>query len=98
MFSGARSRGQHWTWAGVRIDEALRWADRSQSTLLPEGLDDRVDGSNPVRVVDAFVDALNVYGEDILACEQTGITVTLPEPTTSGAKSEGRFGKQHLSI
>jgi len=33
-------------------------------------------------------------GEEILACEQTGITVTLPKPMTSGAKSEGRFGKQ----
>ena len=31
---------------------------------------------------------------EILACEQAGITVTLPKPMTSGAKSEGRFGKQ----
>jgi len=30
-------------------------ADRSQSTLLPESLDDWVDESNPVRVIDAFV-------------------------------------------
>ena len=29
-------------------------------TLLPESLDDWVDESNPVRVIDAFVDALNV--------------------------------------
>ena len=35
-------------------------ADRSQSTLLPESLDDWVDESNPVRVIDAFVEALNV--------------------------------------
>src|SRR6516162_7590965 len=35
-------------------------ADRSQSTLLPESLDDWVDESNPVRVIDAFVNALNV--------------------------------------
>src|SRR5258705_5029586 len=34
-------------------------ADRSQSTLLPECLDDFVDESNPVRAVDWFVDALN---------------------------------------
>ena len=33
-------------------------------------------------------------GEEILACEQAGISVTLPKPMTSGAKSEGRFGKQ----
>ena len=35
-------------------------ADRAQSTLLPESLDDWVDEGNPVRVIDAFVDALNV--------------------------------------
>src|SRR5215813_9221096 len=35
-------------------------ADRAQSTLLPESLDDWVDESNSVRVIDAFVDALNV--------------------------------------
>jgi hypothetical protein len=33
-------------------------------------------------------------GEEILACDQASITVTLPKPQTSGAKSEGRFGKQ----
>jgi transposase len=31
---------------------------------------------------------------EILACTQADITVTLPKPMTSGAKSEGRFGKQ----
>jgi transposase len=31
---------------------------------------------------------------EILACHEAGITVTLPKPMTSGAKSEGRFGKQ----
>ena len=35
-------------------------ADRLQSTLLPECLDDFIDESNPVRVIDAFVDALNL--------------------------------------
>src|SRR5215469_4304528 len=33
-------------------------------------------------------------GEEILACDEAGITVTLPKPMTSGAKSDGRFGKQ----
>ena len=32
--------------------------------------------------------------EEILACHEAGIAVTLPKPLTSGAKSEGRFGKQ----
>jgi Transposase DDE domain len=33
-------------------------------------------------------------GEEILACEQADIAVTLPKPLRSGAKSQGRFGKQ----
>jgi len=34
--------------------------DRGQSTLLPECLDEWIDESNPVRAVDAFVDALDL--------------------------------------
>jgi transposase len=34
--------------------------DREQSTLLPECLDDFIDESNPVRVIDALVDALDL--------------------------------------
>jgi hypothetical protein len=33
-------------------------ADRGQWTLLPECLDDFIDESNPVRVIDVFVDTL----------------------------------------
>ena len=32
-------------------------------------------------------------GAEILACEEAGITPICPKPLTSGAKSEGRFGK-----
>src|SRR6202521_4524449 len=35
-------------------------ADRGQWTLLPECLDDSIDESNPVRVIDVFVDALDL--------------------------------------
>src|SRR6201994_1450229 len=35
-------------------------ADRGQWTLLPECLDDFIDESNPVRMIDAFVDALDL--------------------------------------
>ncbi len=31
---------------------------------------------------------------EILACDEAGITVTLPKPLTSGAKAKGRFAKQ----
>jgi hypothetical protein len=33
-------------------------------------------------------------GEELRACEETGIMVTLPKPLTSGAKAAARFGKQ----
>jgi transposase len=44
--------------------------------------------------LDAVADRGYFNGEEILACDQAGITVTLPKPMTSGSKSEGRFGKQ----
>ena len=41
--------------------------DRSQTTLLPECIDDYVDNDNPVRAIDAFVDMLDlgVLGFDV---------------------------------
>jgi transposase len=38
--------------------------DRGQWTLLPECLDDWVSEDNPVRVIDAFVDALDHQAAD----------------------------------
>ncbi|MBV8935906.1 MAG: transposase, partial [Alphaproteobacteria bacterium] len=35
-------------------------ADRGQSTLFPECLDDWIEENNPVRVIDAFVDLLDL--------------------------------------
>ena len=35
---------------------------RGQGTLLPERLDDYVSDTNPVRVVDVFVDELDLVG------------------------------------
>jgi transposase len=35
-------------------------SDRSQMTLLPECLDDWIDDNNPVRVIEAFVEALDL--------------------------------------
>jgi transposase len=40
----------------------IEGADRGQSTLLPECLDDWIDEENPVRAIDAFVDALDLAG------------------------------------
>ena len=38
----------------------IEGAERSQWTLLPESLDDWVGEDNPVRAIDAFVDALDL--------------------------------------
>jgi len=44
--------------------------------------------------LDAVADRGYFSGEEILACENAGIMVTLPKPMTSNSKAEGRFGKQ----
>jgi transposase len=44
--------------------------------------------------LDAVADRGYFNSTEILACEQADITVTLPKPMTSGAKADGRFGKQ----
>ena len=38
----------------------IEGVDRVQATLFPEHLEDWVDEDNPVRVIDAFVDALDL--------------------------------------
>src|SRR5580765_5678147 len=59
---------------GQSMKRFIEGADRAQSTLLPEYLDDFIDESNPVRAVDAFVDALNLgkLGFDGVAPAATG--------------------------
>src|SRR6267154_1646255 len=47
-----------------------------------------------VEKLDAVADRGYFSGEEILACENAGITVTLPKPMTSGLLAKGRFGKQ----
>ena len=44
--------------------------------------------------LEAVADRGYFSSPEILACHEIGVTVTLPKPQTSGAKSDGRFGKQ----
>ena len=48
--------------------------DRGQTTLFPECLEDWIDEDNPVRVIDAFVEKLDLsgLGFDGVAPEATG--------------------------
>jgi hypothetical protein len=41
--------------------------DRGQATLFSDRLDDVVDADNPVRVIDAFVEALDCTNSALLA-------------------------------
>ena len=47
-----------------------------------------------VKNLDVIADRGYFSGEEILECDEDGITITLPKPMTSNAKAEGRFGKQ----
>jgi len=52
----------------------IEGADRRQATLLPETIEDYVGKENPVRVIDAFVDMLDLaaLGFDGIIPEETG--------------------------
>ena len=62
---------------GEMMRRFVEEADRGQWTLLPECLDDFIDESNPVRVIDVFVDAL-----DLAAMSFEGV-----EPAATGRPS-----------
>ena len=47
-----------------------------------------------VETLDAVADRGYYASEELRACEEAGIAVTLPKPMTSNAKAAGRFGKQ----
>jgi transposase len=65
-------------------------SDRSQLASMAEAAKAALHSDN----LEVVADRGYFKGEEILACENAGITVTLPKPQTSGAKSVGRFGKQ----
>ena len=64
--------------------------DRSQLSPVAKGAKATLE----VESLDAVADRGYFSSEEILACEEAGITVTLPKPMTSNSKAEGRFGKQ----
>ena len=65
----------------VRTGPACHRGEDSEDDALAESLD-------------VVADRGYFNSEEILACEEAGITVTLPKPMTSNSKAEGRFGKQ----
>src|SRR3989449_2758049 len=65
-------------------------SDRSQLAKIASQAKDVLHSGH----LDAVADRGYFNSPEILACEQADITVTLPKPMTSSAKSDGRFGKQ----
>jgi transposase len=65
-------------------------SDRSQLAKMASQAKDVLHADH----LDAVADRGYFNSPEILACEQADITVTLPKPMTSGAKADGRFGKQ----
>jgi transposase len=65
-------------------------SDRSQLSNMAEQARTEIGAET----LDVVADRGYYEGTEILSCETAGITVTLPKPMTSGAKAEGRFGKQ----
>jgi transposase len=47
-----------------------------------------------VESLDVLADRGYFSGEEVLACDTLGVTPYVPKPLTSGAKADGRFGKQ----
>jgi transposase len=47
-----------------------------------------------VDALDVLADRGYFNGVEVLACETLGVTPYVPKPLTSGAKADGRFGKQ----
>ena len=64
--------------------------DRAQLSKMAQQARD-ASGQDALTVI---ADRGYFKGEEILACEQAGATPLVPKPLTSGAKAEGRFGKQ----
>ena len=65
-------------------------SDRAQLARVAKETKATLERAN----LDVIADRGYFSSEEILKCEQAGITVTLPKPMTSNAKAEGRFGKQ----
>ena len=74
----------------VTHDVTNEGSDRSQLSRVAKETKATLD----VDKLDAVADRGYFDSEEILACENAGITVTLPKPMTSNSKAQGRFGKQ----
>ncbi len=64
--------------------------DRSQLSAMAK----KAKSALGTDALDVVADRGYFNGEEILACDEAGITVTLPKPLTSNNRTKGRFVKQ----
>jgi transposase len=64
--------------------------DRSQLAKMSE----QTREATGIKKLAVVADRGYFSGEEVLACDQAGIATYVPKPLTSGAKADGRFGKQ----
>jgi len=69
-------------------------SDRRQLARMAKQAQEIVPGQE----LQAIADRGYFNGEEVLACDQAGITAYVTTPMTSEAKAEGRFDKSDLSI
>jgi transposase len=74
----------------VAHDVVMTGSDRQQLAAMSE----KAKAAMGVDALDVLADRGYFSGEEILACEPLGVTPYVPKPLTSGAKADGRFGKQ----
>ncbi len=68
-------------------------SDRQQLTAMSE----KAQIAMGAGALDMLADRGYFSGEEIVACEAIGVTPYVPKPLTSGAKADGRFGKQDFA-
>jgi transposase len=74
----------------VAHDVVMTGSDRQQLAAMSE----KAKAAMGVETLAMLADRGYFSGEEIVACEALGVTPYVPKPLTSGAKADGRFGKQ----
>nr|WP_295113216.1 IS1182 family transposase [uncultured Caulobacter sp.] len=74
----------------VAHDVVMTGSDRQQLSSMASKAKDALG----VEELEVLADRGYFSGEEILSCEAMGVTAYMPRPLTSGAKADGRFGKQ----
>jgi transposase len=74
----------------VAHDVIMTGSDRGQLAAMSE----KAKAAMGVNALEVLADRGYFSGEEILACEAIGVAPIVPRPQTSGARADGRFGKQ----